>query len=65
MTDERGVPAPGGWIVRTRIKLTQAGTVLTGIGATLVAVDFGAIYQLGGMASRVNGPVYWLIASIF
>ena len=53
----------GGWIVRTRIKLTQAGTVLTGIGATLVAVDFAAIYQLGQLP--ITGPVYWLIASIF
>ncbi|HET7145380.1 MAG TPA: hypothetical protein VFI68_15270, partial [Anaerolineales bacterium] len=55
----------GGWILRTRLKLTQAGTVLTGIGAILVAVDFAAIYQLGGLASSVNGSVYWFVVSIF
>ena len=55
----------GGWFVRSRLKLTQAGTVLTGIGAILVAVDFAAIYQLGGLAQRVNGPVYWLTVSLF
>ena len=55
----------GGWAIRTRLKLTQAGTVLTGIGAVLVAVDFAAIYQFGGLAQRVNGPIYWLIVTIF
>ena len=55
----------GGWFVRSRVQLIQAGTVLTGIGAILVAVDFAAIYQLGGLAQRVNGPVYWLIVSLF
>ncbi len=55
----------GGWTLRTRLKLTQAGTVLTGIGAILVAVDFAAIYQLGGLAQQVNGPVYWLGVAVF
>ncbi len=55
----------GGWLVRSRLKLAQAGTVLTGIGAILVAVDFAAIYQFGGLAQRVNGPVYWLVVAIF
>ena len=55
----------GGWFVRSRVQLIQAGTVLTGIGAILVAVDFAAIYQLGGLAQRVNGPVYWLVVSLF
>ncbi|MBI5964277.1 MAG: hypothetical protein HY863_12435 [Chloroflexi bacterium] len=55
----------GGWILRTRVKLTQAGTVLTGIGAVLVAVDFAAIYQLGGLAQQVNGPIYWLGVAVF
>jgi len=55
----------GGWTLRTRLKLSQAGSVLTGIGAILVAVDFYAVFQLGGLASRVNGPVYWLIVAIF
>jgi len=54
----------GGWLVRARLKLTQAGTVLTGIGAILVAVDFAAIYQLGAMG-KINGPVYWLIVTLF
>ncbi|MEP7134399.1 MAG: hypothetical protein ABI904_05655 [Chloroflexota bacterium] len=53
----------GGWLVRTRLKLAQAGTVLTGIGAILVAVDFAAIYQLGAMG-KVNGPAYWLVVTI-
>ena len=55
----------GGWILRTRLKLVQAGSVLTGIGAVLVVVDFAAIYQFGGMAEQVNGPVYWLVVSVF
>jgi len=54
----------GGWLVRTRIKLVQAGTVLTGIGAILVAVDFSAIYQLGHLAQSVNGSFYWLIVAV-
>ena len=54
----------GGWLVRTRLKLAQAGTVLTGIGAILVAVDFAAIYQLAALG-KINGPVYWLIVTIF
>jgi hypothetical protein len=54
----------GGWLVRVRVKLVQAGTVLTGIGAILVAVDFAAIYQLAAFG-KVNGPVYWLIVTIF
>ncbi|MGB8984956.1 MAG: hypothetical protein WCC12_24035, partial [Anaerolineales bacterium] len=55
----------GGWGLRSRLKLLQAGTVLTGIGAVLAAVDFYAFYQFGGLAGRVNGPVYWLIVAIF
>ncbi|HET9909323.1 MAG TPA: hypothetical protein VFQ23_21935, partial [Anaerolineales bacterium] len=54
----------GGWALRVRLKLEQAGTVLTGIGALLVIVDFGAIYQLGGIGQN-NGPLYWLFVSIF
>ncbi len=54
----------GGWALRIRLKLIQAGTVLTGIGALLVVVDFGAIYQLGGVGQN-NGPLYWLIVTIF
>ncbi|MCI0554534.1 MAG: hypothetical protein L0287_26600 [Anaerolineae bacterium] len=54
----------GGWALRIRLKLIQAGTVLTGIGALLVVVDFAAIYQLGGVGQN-NGPLYWLIVSIF
>ena len=55
----------GGWALRTRLKLIQGGTVLTGIGAILVAVDFAAIYQFGGLAQQVNGPIYWLCVAIF
>lgn len=55
----------GGWLLRSKLKLTQAGSVLTGIGAVLVAVDFAAIYQFGGLAEQVNGPIYWLVVSIF
>jgi hypothetical protein len=54
----------GGWALRTRLKLIQAGTVLTGIGAILVAVDFAAIYQLGGLAGSVNSSGYWFIVAI-
>ena len=53
-----------GWLVRSRLKLPQAGGVLTGIGALMVAVDFAAVYQFGGLAERFNGNAYWLIASI-
>lgn len=53
-----------GWALRTRLKLIQAGTVLTGIGALLVVVDFGAIYQLGRVGQN-NGWLYWLLVSIF
>lgn len=54
----------GGWALRIRLKLIQAGTVLTGIGALLVVVDFAAIYQLGRVGQN-NGPLYWLLVSIF
>ena len=53
-----------GWVVRGRLKLPQAGGVLTGIGALLVAVDFAAVYQFGGLEERLNGNAYWLGASI-
>jgi hypothetical protein len=54
----------GGWVLRRRLNLIQAGTVLTGIGALLVVVDFGAIYQLGGVGQN-NGWLYWLVVSVF
>ncbi|HLF74225.1 MAG TPA: hypothetical protein VI524_07765, partial [Anaerolineales bacterium] len=50
--------------LRIYLKLIQAGTVLTGIGALLVVVDFGAIYQVGGIGQN-NAWLYWLIVSIF
>src|SRR5918993_539113 len=53
----------GGWALRTRLNLIQAGTVLTGIGALLVVVDFGAIYQLGTVGQN-SGWLYWLIVSV-
>src|SRR6185436_513341 len=55
----------GGWTLRSRLKLIQAGSVLTGIGAILVAVDFYAVYQFGALAGRINGPTYWLVVAIF
>jgi len=51
-----------GWLVRSRLKLPQAGNVLSGVGALLVAVDFAAIYQLGGL--EVALAPYWLITSL-
>ncbi|MFC1879306.1 SCO7613 C-terminal domain-containing membrane protein [Chloroflexota bacterium] len=51
-----------GWLVRGRMKLPQAGNVLSGVGALLVAVNFAAIYQLGGLA--VDWALYWLITSL-
>jgi len=53
----------GGWLLRSRIKLVQAGTVLTGIGAILVAVDFAAVYQLSHIGQN-NGAAYWLITTL-
>jgi hypothetical protein len=53
-----------GWGVRTRLKLPQAGGVLSGIGALLVAIDFAAVYQFGGLEGRVDLTTYWLGASL-
>jgi hypothetical protein len=53
-----------GWGVRTRLKLPQAGNVLSGVGALLVAVDFVAVYQFGGLAGQIDRTAYWLGASI-
>ncbi|MBI3241861.1 MAG: hypothetical protein HYZ49_06150 [Chloroflexi bacterium] len=52
-----------GFFMRARLKLPEAGGVFTGIGALLVAVDFAAVYQIGGLRGQVD--VYWLIASVF
>ena len=54
----------GGFWLRTRLKIPVAGGVFTGTGALLVAVDFAAVYQLGGLAGRVNVNAYWLAASL-
>jgi len=54
-----------GFFMRARLKLPEAGGVFTGIGALLVAVDFAAVYQIGGLAGLVDVNLYWLIASIF
>lgn len=53
-----------GWVVRTKLELLQAGTVLTGVGALLVAVDFAAVFQLAELSGRVNPTFYWLVASM-
>ena len=52
------------WLVRTRLKLPQAGGVLAGIGALLLAVDFVAVFQLGGLAGKLDATAYWLGASV-
>jgi hypothetical protein len=54
-----------GFFIRARLKLPEAGGVFTGIGALLVAVDFAAVYQLGGLRGQVDVFLYWLIASVF
>jgi hypothetical protein len=54
----------GGLVLRTRLQLPIAGGVFTGIGALLVAVDFAAVYQLGGLAGQVDVNAYWLVASL-
>jgi hypothetical protein len=51
-----------GWVLRSRLKLPQAGNVLTGVGALLVAVDFAAIYQFGGLSVELN--LYWMVVSL-
>ena len=52
------------WVVRSKLKLPQAATVLTAIGALMVAVDFAAVYQFGGLSERFDGNAYWLFASV-
>lgn len=54
----------GGFFLRSRLKIPVAGGVFTGIGAVLVAVDFAAVYQLGGLHQVVDVRNYWLIASL-
>ncbi|MCP4357113.1 MAG: hypothetical protein GY796_03730 [Chloroflexi bacterium] len=53
-----------GWWVRHKLELIQAGGVLVGIGAVLVAVDFAAVYQFSGLAGRIDPARYWLLTSI-
>ena len=53
-----------GFVLRTRLKIPVAGSVFIGIGALLVAVDLAGVYQLGGLASRVDLSTYWFVASI-
>jgi len=50
-----------GWLLLNKLKLPQAGQVLIGIGALMLAVDFAAIYQFYVLA--VDRVLYWLIAS--
>ena len=54
-----------GWIIRARIRLVQSGSILTNIGALLVAVDLAGIYSFGGLAGRVDAQLYWLLSSLF
>ncbi|UCG23800.1 MAG: hypothetical protein JSW55_16945 [Chloroflexota bacterium] len=53
-----------GWLGRAKLKLPQAGRVLTYIGALLVAVDFAAIYQFGGLSGQIDSALYWFAASL-
>ena len=52
----------GGWLTRARLKLEQAGIVLTGTGAVLLAVDFAALYQFTHLT--IDTDIYWLFASL-
>ncbi len=56
----------GGLVLRRRFKITQTGGVLMGVGQILLAVDFAAIYQIGGESIQQMVPfdLYWLITSI-
>lgn len=54
-----------GFVLRAWFKAPVAGGVFIGIGALLVAVDFAAVYQFGGLAGQVDPGVYWLGASLF
>ncbi len=54
----------GGFVLRS-LKIPVAGSVFTGIGALLVAVDLAAVYQLGGLSRVVALPLYWFGSSIF
>jgi hypothetical protein len=53
-----------GWAIRRFWQLPMAGEVLSGVGALLVALDFVAVYQLGGLAGEVSPLAYWLLASV-
>jgi hypothetical protein len=53
-----------GALLRSRLALPEAGGVLMGIGALLLAVAFIAIYQLGELNQQIDGNLYWLVASI-
>lgn len=52
-----------GFGLRRAVNMPQAGSVLIGIGALLVAVDFIAIYQIAQLAGRIDFNLYWLLAS--
>jgi hypothetical protein len=50
-----------GWLIRAKLKLQQAGIVITGVGELLVGVAFAGLYQLGNL--RMGISQYWLMAS--
>ncbi len=52
----------GGWLLRTRLGVVQTGAVLMGVGQILLAIDFAAIYQFGGL--DLDPRLYWLITSV-
>ena len=54
-----------GFLLYLRAGLKQAGSVLVGIGALLVAVDFAAIYQFGDLAGVIDAKTFWLATSAF
>ncbi|TMC53739.1 MAG: hypothetical protein E6J26_08695, partial [Chloroflexi bacterium] len=54
----------GGFVLRTRLHSPIAGSAFTSIASLLVAIDFAAVYQLGGLAGRVDAILYWLTSAL-
>ena len=51
----------GGLLLRNKLGIVQTGGVLMGVGQILLAIDFAAIYQFGGLTMAPK--TYWLITS--
>ena len=54
----------GGFVLRARLHSPIAGGAFTSIASLLVAIDFAAVYQLGGLAGRVDANLYWLTSAL-